>query len=91
MTREMKEQRWRELPEPIRELGMNEPAINDLLRRYAAGIIVTREEVLCQMVLVLGRIAAGLHVELMQVMTNASRPIIIPRRPAEEGGVHVDG
>lgn len=55
MTIEQEQKRWEEMPAPIRELSHNNPLVHDILHRYAIGIIITKEEALCQMIVGLSR------------------------------------
>lgn len=50
MTREQQDLRWRDIPTPIRNIGMSNPLVYDLCNRYVAGQIITLEELLCQII-----------------------------------------
>lgn len=45
--------RLAEFPDPIRVIGMSNTYIHRIIREYAQGQIIIREEALCQMVVVL--------------------------------------
>lgn len=55
MNREYVQQRWERVPEPIRELSRDNPVVFDVCNRFVNGQIVTWEEALSQMVLLLSK------------------------------------
>lgn len=66
-TREMT-QRMREFNGPVMDAALNNPLIYTIIREYGMGRIVTREEALSQMVVLLckdwGKIREG-HIKMM--------------------------
>jgi hypothetical protein len=53
--RDMFRRRLEEIPGPIRELGMENPLIHQIIDQYAVGSIITKEEALCQMIVGLSK------------------------------------
>lgn len=49
------ERRFSHFEDPIRLLGYNNPLVREVMERYARGIIITKEEALCQMVVGLNK------------------------------------
>lgn len=63
---------------PIHELALTNPTIQQVLRQYAAGVIITKEECLAQMVVKLSELYTAMENHAIRMHQNSTFPIIIP-------------
>jgi len=69
------------IPEPIREIGQTNPAVSRICTEFAQGSIVTLDEALCQMVVLLARDWTEQQRKMYELVMLNTQPQILSPKP----------
>ena len=90
LDRFQKDQRWQEIPAPIRNVAERNALVSSMLSRYAAGQIITKEEALCQIIVGLATDWDHMRQAYEDCQLMNPGPIIVPRKGGPLGAGEPD-
>ena len=65
-----------QVPEPVRNIGVQNPLVHNLIQQFARGQIITKEECLCQIIIGLSRDWDSLNKQHLDFIMQSTQPMM---------------